>query len=238
MDGLRDLMVALRAREVRTVVVDTERASPFASTLVFDYIGQYMYEGDAPLAERRAQALTLDRELLAELLGTEELRELLDPRAIEMLELELQGLLKERWPRDTDEAADLLRRLGDLTTAEAEARGIRGEWLDQLERERRAVHVRIADEARWIAAEDAGRFREALGVALPVGLPDAFLERVDEPLASLLVRWARTHVPLYSADPAARWRLPLREAAQALRRLAVPGGIFPREARPGYCCRA
>src|SRR5207302_1806650 len=95
MDGLRDLMSAIRAREVRTVVIDTERASPFASTLVFDYIGQYMYEGDAPLAERRAQALTLDRELLAELLGTEELRELLDPRAIEVLELELQGLLKE-----------------------------------------------------------------------------------------------------------------------------------------------
>ena len=86
MDALTELMRGIRAREVRTVVVDTERASPFASTLVFDYIGQYMYEGDAPLAERRAQALTLDRELLAELLGTEELRELLDPRAIEALE--------------------------------------------------------------------------------------------------------------------------------------------------------
>src|SRR5438874_2516608 len=177
MDGLRDLMSAIRAREVRTVVIDTERASPFASTLVFDYIGQYMYEGDAPLAERRAQALTLDKELLAELLGTEELRELLDPRAIELLELELQGLLKERWPRDTDEAADLLRRLGDLTGLEADARGMRAEWLEQLERERRAIRVRIADEPRWIAAEDAGRYREALGVTLPVGLPDTFLQR-------------------------------------------------------------
>jgi len=144
MEGLRDLMTAVRARQVRTVVVDTERASPFASTLVFDYIGQYMYDGDAPLAERRAQALTLDKELLAELLGTEELRELLDPRAIEALELELQGLLQERWPRDPDEAADLLRRLGDLTTAEAEARGIREVWLDQLERERRAIRVRLS----------------------------------------------------------------------------------------------
>src|SRR3989449_7584590 len=125
-------MGAIRVREVRTAVVDTARASPFASTLVFDYIGQYMYEGDAPLAERRAQALTLDKKLLAELLGTEELRELLDPRAIDALELEVQGLLNERWPRDTDEAADLLRRLGDLTTPEAETPGIRAEWLDDL----------------------------------------------------------------------------------------------------------
>src|SRR5438876_1627114 len=175
MDGLRDLMSAVRSRQIRTVVVDTERASPFASTLVFDYIGQYMYEGDAPLAERRGQAPTLDKELLAELLGTEELRELLDPRAIAELELELQGLLKPRWPRDPDEAADTLRRLGDLSSGEAEARGIRADWLQQLERERRAARVRIADEPRWIAAEDAGRYREALGVALPVGLPAAFL---------------------------------------------------------------
>src|SRR5437588_770670 len=237
MDGLRDLMSAIRAREVRTVVVGTERASPFASTLVFDYIGQYMYEGDAPLAERRAQALTLDKELLAELLGTEELRELLDPRAIDELELELQGLLKERWPRDTDEAADLLRRLGDLTTAEAEARGVSGEWLDQLERERRAVRVRIADEARWIAAEDAGRYRQALGVALPVGLPDAFLERVEAPLPSLLIRWARTHVPFFSADPAGRWHLPVSAVEHELRRLAGRGEIVAGEFRPGQAGR-
>src|SRR5437868_979944 len=237
MDGLRDLMSAVRSRQIRTVVVDTERASPFASTLVFDYIGQYMYEGDAPLAERRAQALTLDKELLAELLGTEELRELLDPRAIDDLELELQGLLKERWPRDTDEAADILRRLGDLTTQEAEARGIHTQWLDQLERERRATRVRIADDERWIAAEDAVRYRDALGVALPVGLPDAFLERVEEPLASLLIRWARTHIPFFSADPATRWGLPVREVEQALRRLAGRGNVMAGEFRPGHAGR-
>src|SRR5438270_3466038 len=237
MDGLGELMRAVRSREVRTVVVDTEKASPFASTLVFDYIAQYMYEGDAPLAERRAQALTLDRELLSELLGTEELRELLDPRAIEALELELQGLLKERWPRDVDEATDMLRRLGDLTSQEAEARGIHTQWLDQLERERRATRVRIADEERWIAAEDAGRYRDALGVALPVGLPDAFLEKMDEPLASLLVRWARTHVPFVNADPATRWGLPVREVEQALRRLAGRGDIVAGEFRPGHAGR-
>jgi len=237
MDGLRELMRAVGAREVRTVVVDTERASPFASTLVFDYIGQYMYEGDAPLAERRAQALTLDKELLAELLGTEELRELLDPRAIDELELELQGLLKPRWPRDSDEAADLLRRLGDLSASEAEARGIRAVWLEQLEHERRAARVRIADETRWIAAEDAGRYRDALGVALPVGLPDAFLEKVEAPLASLLIRWARTHVPFFSADPASRWQLSNRGVEQELRRLAGRGEIVAGEFRPGHAGR-
>ncbi len=237
MDALRDLMRAIRTREVRTVVVDTDKASPFASTLVFDYIGQFMYEGDAPLAERRAQALTLDRELLSELLGTEELRELLDPRAIDDLELELQGLLKERWPRDVDEATDMLRRLGDLTTAEAEARGIRLEWLEELESDRRAARVRIAEESRWIAAEDAGRYRDALGVALPIGLPEAFLARTDDAVGSLLLRWARTHVPFFGADPAARWQLPLPRVEQALNRLAARGDLVAGEFRPGHAGR-
>ncbi len=237
MDALRELMGAIRAREVRTVVVDTDRASPFAASLIFDYVAQFMYEGDAPLGERRAQALTLDRDLLAELLGTEELRELLDPRAIAVLELELQGLVKERWPRDIDEAADQLRRLGDLALEEAAARGIRGEWLDQLERQRRAARVRIAGEARWIAAEDAGRYRDVLGVSLPVGLPDAFLGRVDDPLASLLIRWSRTHVPYVSADPANRWQLSVREVEQTLQRLAGRGDLVAGEFRPGHAGR-
>src|SRR3989441_8853087 len=135
-----------------------------------------MYEGDSPLAERRAQALSLDRELLAELLGSEDLRELLDPVSIAAVELELQGLLPERFPRDPDEAHDLLVRLGDLSDREAADRGIAIEWLRVLERERRAATVRVAGESRWIAAEDAGRYREALGGTLPVGLPDAFLD--------------------------------------------------------------
>ena len=157
MPALMDLLRAIRSREIRVVAVDTERASPFASSLLFAYVAEFMYAGDAPLAERRAQALTLDRELLAELLGSEDLRELLDPEAIAAVELELQGLLPERFPRDADEAHDLLIRLGDLTTGEAAARGISEEWLRGLERERRAVLVRIAGELRWIAAEDGGR---------------------------------------------------------------------------------
>src|ERR1700693_767222 len=137
---------AIRQREYRIVAVDTERASPFASSLLFSYVAEFMYAGDSPLAERRAQALTLDRELLAELLGSEDLRELLDPDAIAAVEVELQGLLPERFPRDPDEAHDLLVRLGDLSDSETSARGIPQEWLQTLERERRAVVVRAAGE--------------------------------------------------------------------------------------------
>jgi ATP-dependent Lhr-like helicase len=237
LEALTELMRGLRARQVRLVQVDTSHASPFGSSLLFDYISQYMYEGDAPLAERRAQALILDRDLLAELLGTAELRELLDPQAVAALELELQGLTPERRPRDSDEAADLLRRLGDLTTAEAEARGGREEWLSRLERERRAVRLRVGGEERWIAAEDAGRYRDALGVALPKGLPEAFLEPGADPLASLLLRWGRTHVPFFSADPAQRWGLPLRAVEAALARLAEQGDILAGEFRPGHLGR-
>ena len=139
MAALTDLLTKIRSRQVRVVTVDTEKASPFASSLLFAYVAEFMYEGDAPLAERRAQALTLDRDLLAELLGSEDLRELLDPEAIAQVELELQGLLPARFPRDPDEAHDLLVRLGDLSEPEAVARGIAAEWLDGLERSRRAV---------------------------------------------------------------------------------------------------
>jgi ATP-dependent helicase Lhr and Lhr-like helicase len=236
--ALSDLMRGVRSREVRAVVVDTDRASPFASSLLFDYIGQYLYEGDAPLAERRAQALTLDRELLAELLGTEELRELLDPAAIAALELELQGLAEGgRRPRDADEAADLLRRLGDLSDPEAEARGVVGAWLTELAAQRRALPVRVAGERRWIAVEDAARYRDALGVALPAGLPETFLSPATEPLLGLLLRWARTHVPFVSAEPAARWGLPVRAVDQALAQLVSRGEVLAGEFRPGYSGR-
>ncbi len=205
MGALTGLLSRIRSREVRVVSVDTERASPFASSLLFSYVAEFMYEGDAPLAERRAQALTLDRDLLAELLGSEDLRELLDPEAIAAVELELQGLLPERFPRDADEAHDLLARLGDLSDAEATARGIAAEWLGGLERERRAVRLRVAGESRWIAAEDAGRYREAVGASLPIGLPDAFLDPGQRPLESLIRRYARTHVPFVARDVATRW---------------------------------
>src|SRR2546425_4620115 len=232
MPALATLLRAIRSREIRVVAVDTERASPFASSLLFSYVAEYMYEGDQPLAERRAQALTLDRELLAELLGSEDLRELLDPEAIALVELELQGLLPERFPRDADEAHDLLVRLGDLNEAEAAARGLAIDWLRALERERRAVTVRIAGEARWIAAEDAGRYREALGITIPVGLPDAFLDPGAEPLISLVRRWARTHVPFVASDIGARWSLAGAAVEDSLAQLVARGEVIAGEFRP------
>jgi ATP-dependent Lhr-like helicase len=237
LDALRELLRGIRSRQVRVVSADTERASPFAASLLFDYVGQYLYEGDAPLAERRAQALTLDRELLAELLGSEELRELLDPAAIADLELELQGLPAGRWPRDVDEAHDLLVRLGDLGQEELEARGVSPDWTRTLAAERRACAVRLGGEARWIAAEDAGRYRDALGATPPAGLPDAFLEPVPDALAGLLRRWARTHVPFVATDAASRWDLPAGAVEQELRRLAARGDVVAGAFRHGVSDR-
>jgi len=231
MPALATLLRAIRSREIRVVAVDTERASPFASSLLFSYVAEYMYEGDQPLAERRAQALTLDRELLAELLGSEDLRELLDPEAIALVELELQGLLPERFPRDPDEAHDLLVRLGDLSPDEASARGVSVDWLRALEKERRAVPIRVAGETRWIAAEDAGRYREAMGASLPIGLPDLFLDAGAEPLESLLRRFARTHVPFVTSDPARRWALSAQSVEAALTGLAARGDVLAGEFR-------
>ncbi len=232
MPALTDFLRRIRSREVRVVAVDTERASPFASSLLFSYVAVFMYEGDAPLAERRAQALTLDRDLLAELLGSEDLRELLDPESIAQVELELQGLLSERFPRDVDEAHDLLVRLGDLSDAEAAARGVSDEWLGQLERARRAVSVRVAGESRWVAAEDAGKYREALGVSLPIGLPEAFLDPGKDPMQSLIRRYARTHVPFVAADVAARWGVPESSLVPALGELVARGDVIAGEFRP------
>jgi ATP-dependent Lhr-like helicase len=231
MPALTALLTRIRSREVRVVAVDTERASPFASSLLFSYVAEFMYEGDAPLAERRAQALTLDRDLLAELLGSEDLRELLDPEAIAQVELELQGLLPDRFPRDADEAHDLLIRLGDLSGAEAVARGVAPEWLRELERSRRAVNVRIAGEPRWIAAEDAGRYREALGANLPIGLPESFLSPGTQPLESMVRRYARTHVPFVAADIGVRWGIPEAAAVQALSALVARGEVIAGEFR-------
>jgi ATP-dependent Lhr-like helicase len=231
MKALTALLTRIRSREVRVVTVDTERASPFASSLLFSYVAEFMYEGDAPLAERRAQALTLDRDLLAELLGSEDLRELLDPESMTEVELELQGLLPERFPRDADEAHDLLTRLGDLSGAEARARGLSEEWLRALERERRVVPLRIAGEPRWIAAEDAGRYREAVGASLPIGLPDAFLEPGERPLESLVRRYARTHVPFIATDVAHRWGISESVIGPALAALVARGEVVAGEFR-------
>ncbi len=233
--ALQEVLRGIRQREIRVTAVETATASPFSRSLVFDYIAEFMYDGDAPLAERRAQALALDRERLRELLGQEELRELLDPSALQDLEIELQGL-GERRARTRDQVHDLLRRVGDLTAAEVAGRttgDADGAWLDELERERRTVRARIAGEERWIAVEDVARYRDALGVAPPRGVPDAFLGNTVNALDGLLARWARTHGPFVAREPAERWGLPAGLVQDTLRQLSNAGSVLLGEFRPG-----
>ncbi|HEU4671577.1 MAG TPA: DEAD/DEAH box helicase [Candidatus Limnocylindrales bacterium] len=236
--ALRDVLGGVRSREIAVHSVETVRASPFASSLLFDYVAAYMYDGDAPIAERRAQALTLDRDLLRELLGQEELRELLDPEALADLELSLQALTDERKARTADQLHDLLRRIGDLSPDEVAARvdgGPRsaGAWAEELVRARRAIRIRIGGEERLVAIEDTARYRDALGVQPPPGVPEAFLAPARAPLDGLLARWARTHGPFHPDEPARRWALPEPPVVAALERLLEAGSILRGEFRPG-----
>jgi ATP-dependent Lhr-like helicase len=231
--GLVQLMRDVTERTVRIVDVETQVPSPMARSLLFGYLGQFIYEGDQPLAERRAAALTLDSTLLAELLGTAELRELLDPDAVTEIEAELQRLTPERRITDIEGVADALRMLGDLGTDELVGRGAQPAMLAELEEARRAIRVRIGGDERWLAIEDASRVRDALGTPLPVGVPTAFLEPVADPLGDLLSRYARTHGPFHGIDAAARFGLGLAVVEQGLQRLATAGRLVQGEFRPG-----
>ena len=233
--ALKTLLNGLRDRSVTLHEVETHNASPFARSLVFQYIAAYLYDGDAPLAERKAQALSLDRELLRELLGQEELRELLDAGAVDAVELELQRLTPERAVRHVDALHDLLRRLGDLTDDEVAARcdGDAAAWLATLEQDRRVLRVTIHGTSRWIAIEDAARVRDALGTSLPSGIPRALLEPVDNALPSLLLRWVASHGPFHTEQLADRYGLPASVVELVLRHAEREGRVVQGEMRPG-----
>ncbi|MFI5807974.1 DEAD/DEAH box helicase [Streptomyces sp. NPDC051561] len=230
--GLTELMGDIEARRVRLVEVTTTEPSPFARSLLFGYVAQFLYEGDSPLAERRAAALSLDSRLLAELLGQAELRELLDAEVLTQLEQELQWLAEDRRIKDVEGVADLLRVLGPLTGAELTARGAQPQWADELAEARRVIRVRIAGADHWAAIEDAGRLRDALGTALPIGVPEAFTEPVKDPLGDLLARFARTHGPFTSAAAAERFGLGAAVTDGALHRLAAGGRVVQGEFHP------
>ncbi|MEY9848557.1 ATP-dependent Lhr-like helicase [Streptacidiphilus sp. BW17] len=231
--GLVELMRDVENRAVRILEVTTPEPSPFARSLLFGYVAQFLYEGDSPLAERRASALALDSRLLAELLGQAELRELLDESVLAELEAELQRLTPERRIKDIEGVADALRLLGPLSDAELELRGAERPWARGLQAARRVIEVRIAGEQRWAAIEDAGRLRDALGTPLPVGVPEAFTEPVKDPLADLLARHARTHGPFTAADAAVRLGLGPAVVVGTLQRLAATGRVVQGEFRPG-----
>ncbi len=234
--ALTALMRGIDRREVQVVDVATHQPSPFARTLLFGYVAQFMYEGDSPIAERRAAALALDQGLLAELLGRAELRELLDPDVLAEVEAELQRLAPDRQARDAEGVADLLRLLGPLSSAEIAARAIDGadptDWLGALSQSRRVVEVRMAGDERWVAIEDVGRLRDGLGVPVPPGTPDVFAEPVDDPLADLVARYARTHGPFTTDDVAARLGLGAAVVRHTLQRLAAQGRVLDGEFRP------
>ena len=234
--ALVGLMRRVQRREVGIHDVDTHQPSPYARSLLFGYVAQFVYEGDSPIAERRAAALALDQGLLAELLGRAELRELLDPEVLAEIEATLQRTVAERRARDAEGVADLLRWLGPLTAAEVAARCVdgaeSGEWLGSLSDARRAVVVRMGGEERWSAIEDVGRLRDGLGVPVPPGTPDAFTEPVDDPLADLVSRFARTHGPFTVADVSARLGLGAAVARQTLQRLGAQGRVLDGEFRP------
>ena len=232
--GLQELLRGLHTREISLVEVETPTASPYASSLLFDYVATYMYEGDAPNAERRAAALSLDRDLLRELLGQEELRELIDPGALQRVEDDLQHRSDITRATGRDGLHDVLRHVGDLTLEEIHERVFAGidaaGLLDELVRERRAIKLRVGEQERFIAADEAGLYRDALGAMPPGGLPDAFLADVPDALREIVARHARTHGPFTTEELRARYKV---DASAVLRELERAGDVVRGELRPG-----
>ena len=224
---------------LRVVTVDSSQPSPFAAALLFGYVANYLYEGDAPLAERRAQALSIDQSQLRALLGDAELREVLDRDAIDEVERELQYLEPSRHVRSADALHDLLLRIGDLTRDEVAARAIAGAGahLDALLAARRAVALPVAGETRHAAVEDASRFRDGLGTPLPPGLPESLLAPVADPLGDLVLRFARTHGPFTAERVARRFGLATRPIDAVLHRYVTVGRLHEGAFTPGVSDR-
>jgi ATP-dependent Lhr-like helicase len=235
MPALLETLRAIEQRQLRVHIVETRKPSPFASSLLFSYVANFLYDGDAPLAERRAQALTIDQDQLRELLGEADLRELLDPDAIAEVEETAQCLTESYRARNADGVHDLCLRLGDLAPEEL-ARRVTDpsvlETIPRLVRARRLLELRIAGERRFIAVEDAARYRDALGIPLPPGLPVALLEPIAHPVLELVRRYARTHGPFTLNEAANRFALDPAVVENTLRTLAAEGRVLEGGFRP------
>jgi ATP-dependent Lhr-like helicase len=231
LEAATNILQQVQRGTIRVTAVDSAKPSPYASALLFSYIANYIYDGDAPLAERRAQALSIDQSQLEEILGSTDFRELLDKAALAEVEQQLQALDPDYQARHTDGLHDLLLRLGDLSLEEIQARTTGGS-IDELTAARRAVRVRIAGETRFIPVEYAARYRDAVGVPLPPGLAGVFLEGTDRPLFELLRRYARTHGPFTTAEAATRFGLAPTQIEPVLRRLHADGKLLEGEFRP------
>lgn len=233
--ALVEVLGEIRSRKIRVIDVDLESPSPFATSLLFSFVAAFLYEADAPLAERRAAALTLDRDLLAELLGEGELRELLSEDALTSIELELQWLAEDRHAKSAESVVDMLRSLGPLSLAEVDARsdGDASAWTDDLLADRRIMQVTMVGEPRFAIVEDAARLRDALGIQPPQGIPFSLLEPVDDPLGDVVGRFARTHGPFTEADVGHALGLPVAVVTLTLERLAGLGRLVQGAFRPG-----
>lgn len=240
--SLTELLRDISQRKIRVHQVETDSASPFARSLAFAYVAEYLYQGDSPLAERKAQALTLDRNLLNDLLGTEELRNLLDGTEIELLQAQLQALDPERQAKTAEQTVDLLRRLGDLSSQELEERtqGPLQEWTRTLRAEHRIVQMHIGGEPRWVVAEDAALYRDAFGAVPPKGLATSLLGPVANPVEQIFSRYARGRGPFTASSLAARYGMSRAEVEPALRRLVarsklLEGGFLPHGSGREFC---
>jgi ATP-dependent Lhr-like helicase len=242
--GLVTLLRDVATRQVRVTTVDTRAPSSFASSVLFMFVASFIYEADAPPAERRAQALTIDLDRLRELLGDAELRGLLDADVIEEHGRWLQRL--SRPAPHADAVHDLLLAIGDLSLEELRARCAPREraehWVRDLLRAGRVVAVGIAGQERIAAAEDAAKLRDALRIALPEGLHEAMLAPTTRPLRDLVARFARTHTPFSSRDVAARFGVDEsaveREIADLVgERRLVEGAFLPHGTRRELCDR-
>jgi len=236
MPALMETLRAIASRSTRVHITDSRTPSPFAASLLFSYVANYIYDGDAPLAERRAQALSIDQEQLRELLGDADLRELLDIGAIEEVEEQLQCVVDPYKARSMDGVHDLLLRLGDMTRSEIATRSVSADvatTVDRLIKARRALELMVAGDKRVMAVEDAARFRDALGVPLPPGLPSAFLEPAPDALLDIVRRYARTHGPFTTNDVAHRYSLPKASVEATLQHLVGTGRVAEGGFRPG-----
>ncbi|MGC2299359.1 MAG: DEAD/DEAH box helicase, partial [Acidobacteriaceae bacterium] len=235
MPALVDVLRSIKDQEIQVHVVDTLKASPFAASLLFGYVGNFIYDGDAPLAERRAAALSIDQSQLADLLGEADLREILDPIAIAEVEANLQLLGENQRARSADGIHDLLLRLGDLSRDEIALRiatPVLLKSINSLVRARRILEVRIAGQRRFIAVEDAARYRDALHIVLPPDLPKSLTAPIAAPVLEVVRRYARTHGPFTLQEVTARFGLDAQPVTAALRSLAHDGRVLEGGFRP------
>ena len=240
MPALVSTLADIRSRKVRVSTVNSEHPSPFAASLLFSYVASFLYDGDAPLAERRAQALAVDQAQLRDIIGDAELRELLDAESMNAVERELQRLDPRFHAKSMDAVHDMLLAIGDLSREEIAARAVSDDVagsVDGLVKQGRALVLGIGGDDRYIAIEDAARYRDALDIALPPGLPPAFLGAADNPLVNLIRRYARTHAPFTPADIASRFGLPVAAVDAGLIALSSDGSVVEGEFRPGGTTR-